>query len=225
MPNTILVAAITNGGQECTLGFCTTLLRLQIELGKTPDTHVTVEFFKTLDDALMAFRTLTRFDVLSVIETHMSCDPSFLTTPPPELMPFVVGIYPEPTIDWKRVKHEILSTHEPSREVGNVYNAKLPDGVHANDEYAGIDAAGLKIFKITRGVLEDIVARHGHEVITDDDMLALAIPGIVNGKLVGAHERVCFMWGKGVAADLRSKCSSFGPIAFTGCVGRRGQIR
>ena len=225
----VLVAAITNGRTDSTLAFCTMLLKLQGTAGTSPGTNLTIQFFGTKNDALTFFLKNTSFDVIVCIDTWKACDPRFILDPPPEGMPFVVGAYPLPSIDWNRVKTSIATSAEAPHLVGHAYNISCSpdDNRRERARYVPITSAELGIFKMRRCVLEDIVAMHGHSVLASNGKVCIATDEISRetGEVLSGDQRVCALWGKGVYADLEASCTSFGPVGYMGCVGLRNILR
>jgi hypothetical protein len=238
MTNT-LVAAITNGRTESTLTFCSMLLKLQGATGaSSPHAKFIINYFVNVNDAFAYFLKDPSLDVIVCIDTWKACDPRFILDPPPEDMPFVVGVYPLPgVIDWDRVKTTFATQHastEPSQYVGNRYSAVLRDGCQQSEgkRYVPVQSTELGVFAMRRCVLDEIVATHGRSVLgSDGNGVCIASDGMWNdpdeGKVVVLpwNKRVCALWGKDVYADLDATCTSFGPVGYTGCVGLRKTLR
>lgn len=225
MATSVLVCGITQS--DVAIHFTSSILRMQSDLAATPNVKVDFEFFRTVNEALTYFHAQKRFDRLVVIDGQMSVDPSFILHQDTS-KDFIVPSYPMRTFDWDRIKNKILDTDEPLSHVGIVYNydpAKAipqPGGIHV--KISPGSAVQLKIFNISRKVIDDILKVHGDSVCASDKV-AIYNEGVVNGVYCTQDERFATLWNGPIYADIIAKTKNVGPFDFSGVVGNRKQLR
>lgn len=216
----VLVCGITQA--DVSMHFTSCILRMQAELARTPHAFVDFEFFRSVNDALTYFQKETRFDVLVVVDGQTSVDAEFLLRHDPT-KDFVIASYPLRDIDWGRVKEKMVDNKigEPITSIGITYNYEPESAApEAGGTYVKLPPNAdvqLKIFKITRKVLNSILEKHPLVILHTD--------GILDGKPIPADQRFVQLWGECVYADITTKTKNVGPYDFSGIAGNRKKIR
>ena len=226
MTYSIILCGITSA--DVTIHFTSSILRMQTELMRTPGVNISFEFFGTVDEALTHFHTATQCDACVIIDGKLSVEPGFIFDTDPS-KPFTVASYPLRTVDWERVRAKIVDSQEPASHVGITYNydptlaTPEPGGTYMKiPAYADVQ---LKIFKITRTGLDSIIEKHKETVQGDDGRLVLYTAGIIDGKKLSPDQRLVYLWGEPIYADISRKTKNVGPYDFTGTVGNQRQLR
>lgn len=198
----VLLCAVTNG--SCCLGFAVSMLRLQTALVTAPGLHVTVTSAKSLPEALARARE-DACDALVCIATAVAFPASFVLRGLVAPRPFVAGVYPLPTIDWKRVANRAADPGEEMRFKGCVYNVEASTAKPSTAPgYMTVSRAGLRAVVLKREAIDALEGKVG-DGASDDD--------------------VCAAWGQDILIDMDSQCAITGPAEFTGCVGFRTVLR
>lgn len=193
----VLLVAITDG--QCSLEFAVSMLQLQVATRSTPQVELHVGIASSLRDALDAVaKAPGEIDALVALQSDITFPASFVLQGLAAPSPFVVGVFPLPTIDWDRVVSKAGSRAEELRFAGNVYNVDASLGKPAANGYMEVPRAKL-----------------GAVVLRGPALKALAESAACT------DEALCAAWGKGVHADLNNPCALTGPCAFSGCVGAR----
>ena len=197
----VLLAVITNG--QCSLGNAFSMLQLQTALNSAPNVQVTIHVAASLKEAVdLAVGGEEPFDALVGIGGHVTFPPTFVLRGLVEPSPFVTGIYPLPTVDWKRVVDKGAGSREELRFAGNTYNVDASKG-ECRGGYLIVKAAEELGAVVLKKAALDVLAKSAD---TSD-------------------RGMCEAWGKDIHADLESPCSSTGTMEFMGCVGARAVLR
>ncbi len=147
----VLVAVVLHARETCTIAFCASLLKLQVQLARRQDLAVAIDFVADDDAAWAAFEEKSEADTLVTIDSHAGFDPEFVLEP---LLPddtCVLAPYPLRTIDWDRAARVLAeSTEEPPEHVGLRYNVSL-DRVDSKGRVPLTDVAEMRVAKFRRG--------------------------------------------------------------------------
>lgn len=199
MPS-VLVLGVSNDG-DISMAFASNFLKFQGDLQRVPNVRAAFDVVSTLQEALKKFKTSPEYEYLVAIDTNHGIDNTFLTQYDPA-KDFVVGIYPERVIDWKRVADKIATSPEDPQLTGITYNID-PEKCTPNGRYLVVKTAGLRIIKITRAVVDKIDQTYD----TSDS-------------------RLCELWGGDIYASLHDKTSSQVTVSYgPGCIAWRSQLR
>lgn len=226
----VVICVVTNLKTDVTLNTAISLLRLQTKLMAHPErTRVDVHFVPTLNDALNTVHRIGKEGATGglVVDGNVGFDTDFLLRAMDRpTVPLVVGVYPLPIIDWKRVTEHPVPTEDPS-SWGNVYNVTLTGVTDSATGYleAVPESAHLGLFWVRSGVLADIVTRHPDIMTADGAVGAFARDGVYDGKDTRASDRFLQLYGGRVLADPESGATNSGPTEFGGCVGARSVLR
>jgi hypothetical protein len=218
---------------ECTIHFLKAILNLQLDMCKHPHLNICFEMFTTTNEALNYFYKDISNEWLVCIGSSCSVDTDFIFHVDPD-KDFVIASYPRTTIDWQKVQKRIDAgvddlTAEQLSDVGLQYNfdPSRCTPVPLGSRFVQIDKRGvnqLKVFKISRRVVSDMLERHPTLKAADDSFVLWA-DGIEDGRRITADERFCHLWNKTIFCDVLSRTSNTGKFDFIGCVKDRVQLR
>lgn len=200
----VLLAIVTPDKHlgTCTIGFSTSMLRLQQALQQAPqEVDVQVELAASLHEAITLAHDDARYDAVVALNSRLGFPPSFVLRALVSPWPFVAGVYPLPRIDWERVVAKTPSTEDPKCR-GNVYNIDAQAAKPKQDGYWVVPRAGLDAVVLKREALEALAGSHRQ-----------------------SEDELCATWGKDVWVDMENPCHNFGPVEFMGCVGARAVLR
>jgi hypothetical protein len=219
----VLVCVVTAQRNDLSLICAMSLLRMQnalMTLGEP--VRADVHFVATFDDAVNALRATEGAAGALIVEGNVGFDAQFALRAMGSGLPFVVGAYPLPAIDWERVKTQPKA--EPAEHWGHVYNIR-PTGRTGPRGYIEVADAALGVCYLAADVPTSIAARHPEVLSADGATGSFAQAGVYDGKRLGAHQRLIALWGGSVWADVDAPVSSSGPTEFGGCVGSRSYLR
>lgn len=216
--NTLMMGVSSTG--DVSMSFATSMLQLQSELLRRPNIKTSLDIVDTLNEALVRFSDNPEYDTLLAIDSKSSVDAGFFFDRDAG-KDFVVAAYPTGSIDWDRVAAKIQSTTEDDHLVGIKYNVTPTKGTTVSStKYVVVPSAGLKILRITRKVIDTLKRTH------PDIGTAFHAMGCVDGKTLGADERLCALWGGPVYADVQHKTSTHATVTYgPGCIAWRSQVR
>lgn len=120
----ILVAVILQH-ETCTIAFCASMLKLQVQLARLRDIAVAIDFLESEDAAWDAF-THGTFDTLVLVDSHFGVSPEFVLEEPRD--DCVVSPYPLPRLDWERAAQTLADAAEaaePPESVALAYNVDI----------------------------------------------------------------------------------------------------
>lgn len=194
----VLFVTVAPSGQ-CSLGYAIGVLNFQMSVRAAPHLTVDLDVAPSLQAAIAKARSGT-YDALVAIHSNIAFSPSLVLRGLTNAeCPFVVGVYPHPSIDWKRVTLDRGSAGEDLKFKGNTYNLDPTQARMVRGGYLATKYADLGV------------------VVLRDDALA---------NVSGSTDKdVCASWGRDIYADLDNPCSLTGQVEFTGCVGMRSILR
>ena len=99
-PRSILVAVVVRS-DTCTIAFCASMLKLQVQLARTRDVAVAIDFVASQDAAWAAFEA-GNHETLVLLDSHMGVSPEFVLEEPASEC--VISPYPLPKLDWARAE-------------------------------------------------------------------------------------------------------------------------
>lgn len=144
----ILVAVILHLRDSCTIAFCASLLKLQVQLARRQDLAVAIDFVADDDAAWAAFET-SGADTLVTLDSHAGVSPDFVLDPFEE--DCVLAPYPLPAVDWDRAARVLAEdSAEPPEHAGLTYNVAL-DRMDARGYVPIADVAEMRVAKFRRG--------------------------------------------------------------------------
>jgi hypothetical protein len=122
-PRSVLVAVVARS-DTCTIAFCASMLKLQVQLARAKDVAVAIDFVASQDAGWAAFEA-GNHDTLVLLDSHMGVSPEFVLEEP--TADCVISPYPLPKLDW--AKAETL-LKDPAcahpEEAAFVYNVDPP---------------------------------------------------------------------------------------------------
>lgn len=147
----VLVAVVLHARETCTIAFCASLLKLQVQLARRQDLAVAIDFVAD-DDAAWAAFAKTEADTMVVIDSHAGISPDFVLEPLETDEDCVIAPYPLRGIDWDRVTRvlEDPQASEPPDHAGLRYNVAL-DRMDARGRVPLVDVAEMRVAKFRRG--------------------------------------------------------------------------
>lgn len=144
----VLVAVILRARESCTIAFCASLLKVQVELARRQDLAVAIEFVRD-DAAAWALFDNSDADTLVMLDSHAGVSPNFVLEPCQD--DCVVAPYPLPTVDWDRAARVLADeSTEPPDHVAHTYNVAL-DRMDARGCVPLDDVAEMRVAKFRRG--------------------------------------------------------------------------
>ena len=122
-PRSILVAVVMRA-DTCTIAFCASMLKLQVQLARSRDVAVAIDFVSSEDAGWAAFEA-GGHETLVLLDSHMGVSPDFVLEAP--AADCVISPYPLPTLDWARAE-TLLKDPACARpeEAALVYNVDPP---------------------------------------------------------------------------------------------------
>lgn len=216
MPSVLVLGVSADG--EVSMAFASNFLKFQSDLQRAPDVKASFDVVRTLNDALLRFHEGKEYDYLVAVDVNHGIDNRFLVEFDAS-KDFVVGIYPERSIDWERVEKHITESHEDAHLVGMRYNVD-PASATVTKRHLVVSKAGLNVLKISRRVIDTLVERS-----RPSD--CIHVPGEVDGVYHStADARVCAAWGKPIYATMDTTSASQLTVVYgPGCIAWRSVLR
>jgi hypothetical protein len=157
-PRTVHLAVISTH-DTCTITFCASLLKLQVQLARSSDIHTSINFYPCVQDALTDFAKKGH-ETLVMIHSHLGVPETFYLEEP--AYDCVVSPYPLSKIDWDRVARKLADpeTTESPQHVGNIYNFDPTRSTPVSARYVKVPREAVTEFgacKLRRGVDFDTV--------------------------------------------------------------------
>lgn len=151
MQRSVLVAVVLHLRDSCTIAFCASLLKLQVQLARRQDMAVAIDFVADDAAAWAAFET-SGADTLVTIDSHAGVDAGFVLDPMEDGDDCVVAPYPLPAVDWDRAARVLADgvTAEPADHAGLQYNVAL-DRMDSRGVVPVDDVAEMRVAKFRRG--------------------------------------------------------------------------
>lgn len=223
----LLLAAITGGRQDATLGFGASMLRLQTEIltNEALSVAVDVAFFDCLDDVLNS-ALKAGHDYVVAVDSYVSFSSAFVMRFMQSPYEVVAAPHPVPgAMDWDRIAKRPMGEAESIQFAGNIYAPSKPTRRLREDYWACSSVLEGTKKLMCVGIRRKAIEAAAAVVPFVDDRAALCFPRVEGERRYSADEAFLKAWGGELVLDLASPCSVLGPIAFQGAVTDKQSLR